>query len=247
MHDSATAGFKYFDCKGVKRVKIKVRGYCRGHFEVKTAWDGKCSVRFMLNSPISGENIQETLPYQMESMHCILPSAPRACHPGFIYSGIAFGARGQRLMRTKLSEFELDMVLVYETDPHSSNVGLLMIPKHFRGFIAEQKNYRIDSLVQLKILGDNYPDGFSQGLTMRNSASTFGLKYEKQYCIDTEGQRTIVTVLRNNYGHQIEHHAIVDARGSGGLVQSKYVNSGLSSIFVEMLSAFPWGNYSLCE
>jgi len=45
-------------------------------------------------------------------------------------------------MRTKLSEFELgDMVLVYETDPHSSNVGLLMIPKHFRGFIAEQKNY----------------------------------------------------------------------------------------------------------
>lgn len=41
MHDSATAGFKYFDCKGVKRVKIKVRGYCRGHFEVKTAWDGE--------------------------------------------------------------------------------------------------------------------------------------------------------------------------------------------------------------
>lgn len=145
-------------------------------------------------------------------------------------------------MRTKLSEFELgDMVLVYETDPHSSNVGLLMIPKHFRGFIAEQKNYRIDSLVQLKILGDNYPDGFSQGLTMRNSASTFGLKYEKQYCIDTEGQRTIVTVLRNNYGHQIEHHATWMPGDQAVLVQSKYVNSGLSSIFVEMLSSFSLG------
>ncbi|GFR38761.1 hypothetical protein PRECH8_20570 [Insulibacter thermoxylanivorax] len=40
MRDSATAGFKYFDCKGIKQVKIKVRGYCRGEFQVKTAWDG---------------------------------------------------------------------------------------------------------------------------------------------------------------------------------------------------------------
>jgi len=40
MRDSATAGFKYFDCNGIRRVKIKVRGYCRGTFEVKTSWDG---------------------------------------------------------------------------------------------------------------------------------------------------------------------------------------------------------------
>lgn len=40
MLDSATAGFKYFDCKGVKSINIKVRGYCRGAFEVKTSWDG---------------------------------------------------------------------------------------------------------------------------------------------------------------------------------------------------------------
>jgi hypothetical protein len=40
MRDSATAGFKYFDCRGVKRVRIKVRGYAKGAFEVKTAWDG---------------------------------------------------------------------------------------------------------------------------------------------------------------------------------------------------------------
>lgn len=41
MKDSATAGFKYFDCRGVKKIKIKVRGYCAGEFEVKTAWDGE--------------------------------------------------------------------------------------------------------------------------------------------------------------------------------------------------------------
>ncbi|HOQ06730.1 MAG TPA: family 43 glycosylhydrolase [Clostridiales bacterium] len=40
MKDSATAGFKYFDCRGVKRIKIKTRGYARGVFEVRTKWDG---------------------------------------------------------------------------------------------------------------------------------------------------------------------------------------------------------------
>ena len=40
MTDGATCGFKYFDCKGVRRVSLRVRGYCRGAFDVKTAWDG---------------------------------------------------------------------------------------------------------------------------------------------------------------------------------------------------------------
>ncbi len=41
MKDSATAGFKYFDCKGTRLTAIKVRGYCSGAFEVKTAWNGE--------------------------------------------------------------------------------------------------------------------------------------------------------------------------------------------------------------
>jgi len=40
MKDSATAGFKYFDCQEIRKVKIKVRGYCHGVFEVKTSWNG---------------------------------------------------------------------------------------------------------------------------------------------------------------------------------------------------------------
>lgn len=40
MKDNATAGFKYFEFKGVKRVKIKVRGYCKGDFEIKTSLNG---------------------------------------------------------------------------------------------------------------------------------------------------------------------------------------------------------------
>ena len=40
MTESATCGFKYFDCRGVTRVGIRVRGYAGGCFAVKTAWDG---------------------------------------------------------------------------------------------------------------------------------------------------------------------------------------------------------------
>lgn len=41
MKDTATAGFKYFDCHGVTEIRIKTRGYGAGIFEVRTAWDGE--------------------------------------------------------------------------------------------------------------------------------------------------------------------------------------------------------------
>ena len=40
MTDHAPAGFKYFSCKGIKKLGICVRGYARGEFEVRTVWDG---------------------------------------------------------------------------------------------------------------------------------------------------------------------------------------------------------------
>lgn len=41
MKDTATAGFKYFDCRGIEKIKIKTRGYGAGIFEVRTSWDGQ--------------------------------------------------------------------------------------------------------------------------------------------------------------------------------------------------------------
>jgi arabinoxylan arabinofuranohydrolase len=40
MMKGAVAGFKYFDCKGVRKVKIRTRGYCKGDFELRTSWNG---------------------------------------------------------------------------------------------------------------------------------------------------------------------------------------------------------------
>lgn len=41
MKDGATAGFKYFDCRGISRISVRTRGYATGFFEVRTAWDGE--------------------------------------------------------------------------------------------------------------------------------------------------------------------------------------------------------------
>ena len=40
MTESASCGFKYFDCRGVKHVGIRVRGYAGGYFSVSTSWNG---------------------------------------------------------------------------------------------------------------------------------------------------------------------------------------------------------------
>ncbi|GEK88831.1 Glycosyl hydrolases family 43 [Alkalibacterium putridalgicola] len=49
MTDSATAGFKYFDFKDTKKITLKVRGYCNGAFEIKTAWDGEAIAKIPVN------------------------------------------------------------------------------------------------------------------------------------------------------------------------------------------------------
>lgn len=58
MKDSATAGFKYFECKDTRLTAIKVRGYCNGAFEVKTAWNGPVLGRI----PVKYTNIWTEFP-----------------------------------------------------------------------------------------------------------------------------------------------------------------------------------------
>lgn len=54
--DSATAGFKYFDCRDVRRFSITVRGYADGVFEVRRRWDGDAIARIK----VEYSNVWET-------------------------------------------------------------------------------------------------------------------------------------------------------------------------------------------
>lgn len=55
MKDGATAGFKYFDCKDVKGITLKVRGYASGAFEISTSIGGEV----LATIPVQYSNIWE--------------------------------------------------------------------------------------------------------------------------------------------------------------------------------------------
>lgn len=52
MRDGATAGSKYFDCKVVKKITIRVRGGLGigGAFEIMTKWDGSPIAKIPINT-----------------------------------------------------------------------------------------------------------------------------------------------------------------------------------------------------
>lgn len=62
ISDSATIGFKAFDMRGVSCVGIATRGYAKGVFEVRTAWDGAV----LGTIPIAYSNVWEDAHAQIE-------------------------------------------------------------------------------------------------------------------------------------------------------------------------------------
>ena len=50
ISDGTVIGFKYFDCKAVKGIRIQTRGYASGAFEVRTAWDGESLGEIRVNN-----------------------------------------------------------------------------------------------------------------------------------------------------------------------------------------------------
>jgi arabinoxylan arabinofuranohydrolase len=77
--DNYGIGFKYFDCKGVKRIKIKTRGYSDGVFHVKTKWDGES---------LASVKIDSSNTWAEYSSDINLPDGTHALY--FIYKGTRF-------------------------------------------------------------------------------------------------------------------------------------------------------------
>jgi hypothetical protein len=78
MRDGATAGFKYFDCKGVNKITIKARGGLGfgGAFEVMTEWNG---------DPICRIQTETTNEWKEYSSNISIPDGVHALY--FRYAG----------------------------------------------------------------------------------------------------------------------------------------------------------------
>jgi hypothetical protein len=79
--DNYGIGFKYFDCKGIKIIKIKTRGCNRGVFYVKTKWDGESLACF---------EVDYSDKWKEYSSKINLPDGIHALY--FIYKGTGFAS-----------------------------------------------------------------------------------------------------------------------------------------------------------
>lgn len=147
-----------------------------------------------------------------------------------------------------LSQFKLDMITVrYYIDTDTRNVGLLLIPTNMISSAIVSKNCNLDSVIQIKIAGDDYPNGFSHGLTMRNSESTRNFKFEKQFMLEENNAKTVVTVFKDERNFCIEHHLMWNFGYSVIESFSVFKNLSLVEACIEMISSFSLGEITPFE
>lgn len=138
-----------------------------------------------------------------------------------------------------LSNYELsDMTIRYVLNEETKIVGLLIVPSSVSSKVHEQKSYSIDSLVQVKVIGEDYPNQYAQGLSMRNSQSVMNFKYFSQEFKEDNNGKKIITVLKNDRNHEI-HHVLIWHNGYDALeVYSTFINNSHEKASIEMLSSF---------
>lgn len=92
----------------------------------------------------------------------------------------------------------------------------------------------VESLLQLKLVGDSYPGAFAQGHTMRNSGSVAAFVYESQKVTET----TIITRLVREDGCRAEHHLAWKVGDAAFTVHTRFINGSAVPVTLEMLSSF---------
>lgn len=84
-------------------------------------------------------------------------------------------------MKRIIGQYRLgDMAVAYVEETKNHCCGMLLYPLSMAERVSLEGNWRVDSLVQAKIVGDAYPVGFSNGHTMRNSQTVEKLRLTEQ-------------------------------------------------------------------
>jgi alpha-galactosidase len=146
------------------------------------------------------------------------------------------------------------MWIEYVTEPKSNTVGLYLYPDSMADKLVPRREFlpgkpqkfpdiaaqQLESLVQFKLLGDSL-DGFSQGITMRNSDTLSSLRYSRQEKIQQGDETEIVTYLNSARGYSCEHH-LRYCQGDEALTFFSIIrNDGWEEFKLEMLSSFSLG------
>jgi alpha-galactosidase len=158
---------------------------------------------------------------------------------------------------TTLSRFELgDMAVEYVLAVESQAVGLRVFPASMSEQVAIRREFletheierlpefmrpvrawRVEPLVQVKLAGDAV-DGFSQGVTMRNSETLASLRHAGQETTRSADGLEVVTTLRSARGYACEHRLRYQEAELAFTVDTTFVNEGDRPLSLELLASF---------
>lgn len=145
-----------------------------------------------------------------------------------------------------------DMLVTFVEETQNGRCGMMLYPAALAQKVSLEGNWQVDSLVQVKVVGDSYPVGFSHGHTMRNSQTVEKLRFVTQRtrerpmaAADREEEEAsggrslfvIETILESAELSAL--HRVIYRRGTPFIsVETEITNISPEPVKVEMLSSF---------
>ena len=143
-------------------------------------------------------------------------------------------------MKEIYSKFQLgDMWAIYLLDTDTQLCGLTLVPEGYQDSLNLDGWWNIEPVVQMKLTGEPYPDGFSHGHSMRNGATAKGLRFSEQKTED--GAVTKITTISEKEGIKAEHILEYPQGASFMNMYTRVVSDREETVELEMLSS-----YNLC-
>lgn len=140
-----------------------------------------------------------------------------------------------------------DMVVQYEIEEDFQTVGFSVLPLSMDGKDTAKKFYRINGMVQTKLVGDMYPNCYGHGSSMRNSESTNLLDYVKQEKEENDKKIQIDTYLKDNRGYEVIHRLEYYKGDVSFEMKNIFTNQSDVEVELEMISSFELGKITPFE
>ena len=141
-------------------------------------------------------------------------------------------------MRQIIGEYRLgDMIARYITD-ENKGATLWLLPFTMPKPNGQKEHEKLDSLVQLKIAGDIYNDGYGMGRSMRDGESVRALVYQKQEKEETDRHIHIHTHMLAEGRYKVVHTLSYKKGTPYVRIYCSLVNIGKEAFDLEMFESF---------
>jgi alpha-galactosidase len=125
--------------------------------------------------------------------------------------------------------------------------GLCIVPQGMESAVVENRRRQAEPLVQLHIEGDDFPDGFANGHTLRFGGTMRGLEFISQRVDESDGAVVVVTVLGQAGRYEVENYVSFTDGDEAFETWNIFKNTSGETMTLDMLSSFAFGGITPFE